>query len=60
MNEFINDITTLNGEPGTRDDVIAVLKGDAAAVPDFHWELKDLLFDGLPSGRLLGEHWRSG
>ncbi|MEU9547356.1 ester cyclase [Streptomyces mirabilis] len=46
MNEFINDTTTLNGEPGTRDDVIAVLKGDAAAVPDFHWELKDLLFDG--------------
>jgi predicted ester cyclase len=46
MHEFINDQTTLNGEPGTRGDVIAVLKGDAAAVPDFHWELQELAVDG--------------
>ncbi|MET8082261.1 ester cyclase [Streptomyces sp. NPDC005303] len=46
MDEFINDVTTLNGEPATRDDVIAVQKHDVDAVPDLHWELRELLFDG--------------
>ncbi|MFE9888442.1 ester cyclase [Streptomyces scopuliridis] len=46
MDEFINDRTTLNGEPATRDDLIAVQKRDVDAVPDLHWELKELLFDG--------------
>ena len=46
MDEFIDDRTTLNGEPATRDDLIAVQKADVAAVPDLHWELQELLFDG--------------
>ncbi|MFJ1763113.1 ester cyclase [Amycolatopsis sp. NPDC088138] len=46
MDEFINDRTTLNGEPATRDDLLAVQKADVDAVPDLHWELKELLFDG--------------
>ncbi|MET7689571.1 ester cyclase [Streptomyces sp. NPDC005483] len=46
MDEFINDLTTLNGEPATRDDLMAVQKHDVDAVPDLHWELKELLFDG--------------
>jgi predicted ester cyclase len=46
MDEFINDRTTLNGEPATRDDLIAVQKADVDAVPDLHWELEELLFDG--------------
>ncbi|GHB75301.1 hypothetical protein GCM10010347_52080 [Streptomyces cirratus] len=46
MDEFIDDRTTLNGEPATRDDLIAVQKHDVDAVPDLHWELKELLFDG--------------
>lgn len=46
MDEFINDTTTLNGEPVTRDDLIAVQKADVDAVPDLHWELGELLFDG--------------
>lgn len=46
MDEFINDRTTLNGEPATRDDLLAVQRQDVAAVPDLHWELKELLFDG--------------
>jgi predicted ester cyclase len=46
MAEFIDDRTTLNGEPATRDDLIAVQKADVDAVPDLHWELKELLFDG--------------
>ena len=46
MAEFINDRTTLNGESATRDDLITVQKADVAAVPDLHWELEELLFDG--------------
>ncbi|MFG1602647.1 ester cyclase [Actinoplanes sp. NPDC049265] len=46
MDEFINDTTTLNGEPATRDDLLAVQKADVDAVPDLHWELHELLFDG--------------
>jgi len=46
MDAFIDDRTTLNGEPATRDDLIAVQKADVDAVPDLHWELKELLFDG--------------
>jgi predicted ester cyclase len=46
MNEFIDEHTTLNGEPATRDDLLAVQKADVDAVPDLHWELKELLIDG--------------
>jgi len=46
MHEFINDTVSLNGEPGTADDVIAILKGIPDAVPDFHWELDELAIDG--------------
>lgn len=45
MDEFIADDVVLNGEPGTRDDVITVQKHDIDAVPDLHWEVKELLFD---------------
>ncbi|WP_066955574.1 ester cyclase [Streptomyces lushanensis] len=46
MDEFINDRTTLNGEPATREDLLSVQKRDVDAVPDLHWELRELLFDG--------------
>jgi predicted ester cyclase len=46
MDRFIADRTTLNGEPATRDDLLAVQRADVAAVPDLHWELEELLFDG--------------
>ena len=46
MAEFIADRPTLNGEPGTRDDVVAVLTGDIAAVPDFHWQVLEIAVDG--------------
>ncbi|MFC8392007.1 MULTISPECIES: ester cyclase [unclassified Streptomyces] len=45
MDEFIADDVVLNGEPGTRDDVITVQKYDIDAVPDLHWEVEELLFD---------------
>ncbi|WP_439657197.1 ester cyclase [Lentzea sp. HUAS TT2] len=46
MDQFINDRTTLNGEPATREDILAVQRADVEAVPDLHWELEELLFDG--------------
>ncbi|MET8357789.1 hypothetical protein [Micromonospora sp. NPDC005171] len=35
----------LNGDPGTRDDVIAILKHEIDAVPDLHREVTELLFN---------------
>jgi predicted ester cyclase len=45
MDAFIADDVMLNGEPGKRDDVIAVQRQDVDAVPDLHWEVEELLFD---------------
>jgi predicted ester cyclase len=45
MDEFIDDQVLLNGEPGTRDDVVTVQKQDIEAVPDLHWEVEEMLFD---------------
>ncbi|MFD6754110.1 ester cyclase [Micromonospora gifhornensis] len=45
MDEFINDQVMLNGRMGTRDDVLTVQRQDVDAVPDLHWEVKELLFD---------------
>jgi predicted ester cyclase len=40
------DRTTLHGEPATRDDLFAVQQADVDALPNLHWELKELLVDG--------------
>ncbi|GAA3485575.1 MULTISPECIES: ester cyclase [Streptomyces] len=45
MDEFINDEVMLGDYSGTRDDVVAVLKGIVDAVPDIRWEVDELLFD---------------
>lgn len=45
MDEFIADEVVLNGEPGTRDDVVADMRRSIDAVPDLHWEVAELLFD---------------
>ncbi|PRY41677.1 ester cyclase [Umezawaea tangerina] len=45
MDEFIADEVLLNGERGTRDDVMADMRSIVDAVPDFHWEVQELLFD---------------
>ncbi|MEU9270862.1 ester cyclase [Streptomyces sp. NPDC048251] len=37
--------TTLNGEPASRNDLLAVQQHDVDAVPDLHWEPKEPLFD---------------
>lgn len=53
MPEFIADSVTLNGNPGTRADVMAVLKGDAVKVPDLRWRLDGLIIDGNRIGARL-------
>ncbi|WP_236791893.1 ester cyclase [Amycolatopsis sp. GM8] len=45
LHEFVNDKVLLNGEPVTRDAVIAGLKQLVDAVPDIHWELAEMLID---------------
>ncbi|GAA4879542.1 ester cyclase [Actinomycetospora straminea] len=46
MDRFVADDVVLNGEPGTRDDVVADMRRIVDAVPDFHWEVTELLVDG--------------
>lgn len=53
MPEFIADSVTLNGNPGTRADVMAVLKGDADKVPDLRWRLDGIIIDGNRIGARL-------
>ena len=53
MPEFIADSVTLNGNPGTRADVMAVLKGDAVKVPDLRWRLDGIVIDGNRIGARL-------
>jgi predicted ester cyclase len=53
MPEFIADSVTLNGNPGSRADVMAVLTGDAEAVPDLRWRLDSLIVDGDRLGARL-------
>jgi predicted ester cyclase len=53
MPEFIADSVTLNGNAGTRADVMAVLKGDAVKVPDLRWRLDGLIVDGNRIGARL-------
>jgi steroid delta-isomerase-like uncharacterized protein len=46
MGEFISDHTVHHGQPGTREAVIADLEGIVDAVPDFQWEVRELLVNG--------------
>ncbi len=53
MDEFIHDEVTLNGRPATREDILAVQREEADAVPDLHWTLKNLIIDGDRLGAQL-------
>lgn len=53
MPEFVADSVTLNGDPGSGADVMAVLTGDAEAVPDLRWRLDSLIVDGDRIGARL-------
>jgi predicted ester cyclase len=43
MNEFVSEHTSHHGEPGTRAAVVEDLEGIVDAVPDFHWEVTEIL-----------------
>jgi predicted ester cyclase len=53
MDQFIHDEVTLNGRPASRDDILAVQRAEAEAVPDLHWELTNLIIDGDRLGAQL-------
>lgn len=53
MHEFIHDQLTLNGDPATLDDILAVQRKDAEAVPDLRWTLVQLIVDGNRLGARL-------
>lgn len=46
MDEFVHEQVSFNGEPVTREQMIAAQRGLVDAVPDFAWHLEDLLVDG--------------
>ena len=45
MDQFVADRIMLNGQWGTRSDVVADMSSIVDAVPDFHWDLRELLID---------------
>ena len=46
MDEFISDHPSHHGEAGTRAAVVADLTGIVDAVPDFQWEVREVLVNG--------------
>lgn len=46
MHEFAHDQLTVNGQPLSREDYVAGLRGYVAAVEDFVWRLDDLIIEG--------------
>lgn len=53
MDQFIHDEVTLNGRSASRDDILAVQRAEVEAVPDLHWELRNLIIDGDRLGAQL-------
>ncbi|MFD3482963.1 ester cyclase [Streptomyces sp. NPDC058665] len=46
MDEFVDESILSHGQPATRADVVAALKGITDAVPDMHWEIKEVAIHG--------------
>ncbi|MGW2552967.1 ester cyclase [Streptomyces sp. NPDC001635] len=46
MDEFVNESILSHGAPATRADVVAALKSITGAVPDMHWEIKEVASKG--------------
>nr|BFE59728.1 hypothetical protein GCM10020063_042540 [Dactylosporangium thailandense] len=46
MDEFVSESILSHGQSATRADVVAALKGIADAVPDIHWEIKEVVIHG--------------
>ena len=54
MDEFVAESILSHGQPATRADVVAALKGIADAVPDIRWELKEVVIHA--EGETLASH----
>lgn len=46
MAEFAHDELILNGTPVKRDDMVAEFHKHTDAVPDFHWDIQDIIVQG--------------
>jgi predicted ester cyclase len=46
LGEFVHDEVTLNGAPVARDQIVTELHAIIDAVPDFAWDLRDLIIEG--------------
>jgi predicted ester cyclase len=46
MAEFAHDEVLMNSTPVKRDDMVAEFHRHIDAVPDFHWEIQDLVIEG--------------
>lgn len=46
VHEFIHDTVQAYGVTYTRDEVIANFRAIGDAVPDMHWEVTEMVFDG--------------
>jgi len=46
MDEFVHESIIMHSEPSTRAALIAQLNSIVDAVPDFHWEIKELAIHG--------------
>lgn len=53
MEEFAHEDVSQQGEPASRDALIANLRSITDAVPDFHWEVQELVVDGDRLGARL-------
>ncbi|MFC4562403.1 ester cyclase [Nocardiopsis mangrovi] len=46
MDEFVHESIVLHSEPSSRAAVVAQLNSIVDAVPDFHWEIRELAING--------------
>jgi len=46
LSEFMHDDLIVNGQPMTRDEMVAVLQGHVDAVPDLMWRPQDVAIEG--------------
>ncbi len=46
MDEFVHESIIMHSEPSTRAALVAQLNSIVDAVPDFHWEIKELAING--------------
>jgi len=46
IDDFVHDRVTVKGQPYRRDDVLAAWEDLVDAVPDFTWQVEDLVIEG--------------